>query len=104
MKSSIEKWPTVFNIVNVASSVLGEQFILYFVTSVSTKDQAEEVKKVIPILSETAIEADKVVLTTLIHKGQLKLLYETFAPRAKEWRGQYYALSQAIVEACKPNL
>ena len=78
MKASEEKWPTIFKIVNVSTSILGDLFNLYFVTAVTNNNQAISIKKVIPILSETEIEADKVVLSTLLHKEQLKTLYETF--------------------------
>jgi hypothetical protein len=102
MSSTMQKWPTIFNAVNVSSSVLGESLTLYFLTGVVNQIQADELRKVIPILSELEIEQDKWVLTTLVNKSQLNNLYEFFEPLSREWRGQYYALANAIVDMCKP--
>ena len=104
MTRSVAKWPTIIKLVSVSTSILVEQLNLYFLTGIMNKSQAESIEEVISIVSSTEIERDKVVLTTLLHQGQIKHLYETFEPRSREWRGQYYSLSKAIVEACQPYL
>lgn len=48
MKST-EKWPTFFRVEKISESVVGDVFVLYMVIDVFTKNQLEEVVKVIDL-------------------------------------------------------
>lgn len=50
------------------------------------------------------MDSDLVVIATLVTRGQLISAYDKFVPLAKEFRGQYYAVANAFVAACKDVL
>lgn len=74
---------------------------IFFVTGVVNENQYKYVDEVINVLAVQEIEPDKLVLSTLLNQEQLEEFNRTFEPRSREWRGQYYSLANAIVEACK---
>jgi hypothetical protein len=101
MPSSIEKWPVEIKVVKMASSSLGQQFNLYFVSGVMNQEQCNTLREKLPLISEFIIETGQVVVATLVNQQQLMNTYEEFCRLAKGWRGQYYALTNRFVEACK---
>lgn len=103
-ESSIEKWPTQFKVVPVSESVLGEELNLYFVTGVVNSNQYKFVDEATHVRAVHEIDTDKLVVSTLINRKQIEELNETFEPRSRSWRGQYYALANAIVDACRSAL
>jgi len=102
--SSVEKWPAPFQVRKVSESLLGKELTFFFITGVVNKNQYDEVKKDLNILITLELDADKLVISTLVDHEQLDAFYKVFERRSKVWRGQYYALAKAIVAACKEAL
>lgn len=98
-KSSREEWPTEFKAVKVSDSFLGKELTFFFVTGVVNRNQYKYVEEAINVLAVHEIEKDKLVLSTLLNQGQLEELYNRFEPLSRTWRGQYYSLANAIVDA-----
>lgn len=98
-KSSREEWPTEFKAVKVSDSFVGIDFTFYFVTGVVNRNQYKYVEEAINVLAVYEIEEDKLVLSTLLNQEQLEGFHEAFEPLSKKWRGQYYSLANAIVDA-----
>jgi len=68
MTSSIEKWPVEIRIVKISSSVLSSELTLYLFSGVMNRNQADTIKKRLSILSEFEIEANRLVLTSVINR------------------------------------
>jgi len=103
-ESSMDKWPVEIKIVKMATSLVGDELTLYFISGVMSPEQCGTVKKRLPVASEFALESGQVVIATLVTHRQLRGAYEKFVPLAKEFRGQYYAVANAFVDACKDAL
>ena len=103
-QSSAEKWPASFKVVRVTDSCIGKELVLFFLTGVVNSRQRDQVSNVIDVLAEQEIDPDRLVISTLLNQEQLEELDRVFAPRAKAWRGQYYSLANAIVDACQEAL
>jgi hypothetical protein len=101
--SSVEKWPVKLSIVKVAASPVAE-LELFLLTGVMNGAQADTLKERLPILSTLEVKKNQFVLTTLVTRPQLRSAYDVFTPLAKEWRGQYYALTNKFVDGCRPFL
>ena len=102
MTSSFEKFPAEIKIEKVSSSILGQEFNLYFVSGWMDKNQLETIQKRMPVLSTFQVDDDKWVIATLINQQQLEKVYEVFTQLAKEWRGAYYVITNKFVQASKP--
>jgi hypothetical protein len=94
---SVEKWPTPFQIEKISDSVMGKEFIFFFVTGVLTQDQYRILSADLNLISVLEIEGDKRVVSTLVDQEQLEELHKVYEPRSRSWRGQYQVLSKAIV-------
>ena len=101
--ASKEKWPVELQIKRITSSPVGE-LELFFVTGVMNAAQAATLKEHLPVHSEMVAKKTLYVLATLVNRSQLKAAYDVFKPLAKEWRGQYYALTNKFVDECRPIL
>lgn len=103
MTASIEKWPVEIKVVKLlmGNPVWGNELDLYFISGIMNKVQCETIKERLPVLSEFTIDEDKIVMSTLVSHQQLMKIHEEFSRLAREWRGQYYALTNVFVEACK---
>ncbi len=99
--SSREKWPTEFRVVKVPATFLGEELPFYFLSGVLNRNQYKQVQQIINVLSVHEIEADKLMISTLLDRKRLNEICAVFEPRSRGWRGQYYSLANAIVDACK---
>ncbi len=99
--ASKDKWPTDFKITKVSESVLGQQLNLYLISSILTSDQAAQFSSDIDsITSHSLREGDNVFLSVLAAQEQIEKVSKIYQPRAKNWRGQYYALANAVVDSC----
>lgn len=103
-KSSVEKWPTQFNVVKVSDSFVGNELTFFLVTGALNNNQYQHVKDEINVLTVQQIDTDKLVISTLLNQKQLERFNAAFEPRSRTWRGQYYALANSIVGACKKAL
>jgi len=101
-----ERWPTYFQVERISGSVLGQAFNVYLIVGVVNASQLPEVCKVLEprAPTEIKIEEGKFVVASLVTEEQLGRIHQVFRPRAKGWRGQYYALAKAIVSACESVL
>lgn len=104
MTSTFEKYPCEIKVVKMSTTIIGKELDLYFVSGVMNQNQAETIKERLPVISEFKVDPDMVVLSTLVSHQQLVTAYEKFIPLAKEFRGQYYAVANRFVDACKPYI
>ena len=103
-KSSLEKWPTQFNVVKISESFVGNELTFFLVSGTVNKNQYKHVDDAINILATQEIAKDSLVISTLLNQKQLENFNAIFEPRSRTWRGQYYSLANAIVDACKEAL
>jgi len=101
-ESSMKKWPVDIKIVKVATSSFGQELNIYFISGVMNSEQCKTLKERLPIFSEFQIDSEKVVIATIANQQQIIKCYLEFQKLAKEWRGQYYVLTNKFVEACVP--
>ena len=101
---SREQWPTEFKIVKVSDSFIGKELTFFFVTGIVNRNQSKYVRESINVLAEQEIETDKVVISTLLNQVELEKFNRDWESRSREWRGQYYSLANAIVDACSDAL
>jgi len=104
MVTSFEKWPCEIKITRIATIALGKEMNLYFVTGLMNKAQYDILRQETTILSDFRVSEDQWVISTVLEHQQLLALNKAFQSRAKSWRGQYYVLSNRVIEACKPYL
>ncbi len=97
--SSRLEWPTEFKMVKVIDSFIGKDLTIFFVSGIVNKKQYKYVEDVIDVLAVHEIEDDRLVLSTLLRQEQLEQFYEVYEPRSRQWRGQYYSLANAVVDA-----
>ena len=98
------KWPTFFQVVKVVDGVISKVLTIFLIVGVVNEKQAKEASKVFDLHAKIEIETDRFVIASLVNEEKLKEIVKVFNPRAKEWRGQYQALSKEIVKACKDVL
>ncbi len=101
VESSFDKWPVEFKIVKMTTSPMNQELELYFLSGIMNIEQANTLKAKIPIISEFNTNKKQVVVSTVVNYRQLMNTYESFTQLAKEWRGQYYVLTNKFVEVCK---
>ena len=101
-----EKWPTFFRVEQISDSVLSQAFSVYLIVGVVNPSQLQQVHRELDprATTEIKIEEGKFVVASLVTKERLEEIRQVFKPRAKSWRGQYYALANEIVSACESAL
>jgi hypothetical protein len=77
---------------------------LFFVTGVMNGNQRDVLKDRMTLHSELLVDEDRWVISTLVTYPQLIKVYEEFTQLSKEWRGQYYVITNKFVEVCKAAL
>ena len=100
MSKSQEKWPTFFKVTRISSSILMQELTLYFVVAVTNKEQLLELKDHMQMLAEFEIDDDRVTASSILNHEQIIHLAQVYEPLAKSWRGQWYALANAVVDGC----
>ena len=100
---SEQKWPVELILVQTSNSII-EEFNLYFLSGIANKEQLDTHKEIMPILVEFEIGDDKFAFSTLVNERQLRAVYDEFTRLAKEWRGQFYSLTNKFVDVCGPVL
>jgi hypothetical protein len=101
-QSSFERWSAEIKVEKISSSILDQELDLYFISGVMNENQRDTVKERLPILSEFKLDADKVVICSLVTYKRLQKAYEEFSHYSKIYRGQYYVVANKIVDACRP--
>ncbi|MEI7846989.1 MAG: hypothetical protein WCK35_14405 [Chloroflexota bacterium] len=101
--ASEQKWPVEMILVQTSNSII-EEFNLYFLSGIANQDQLDTLKKRMPILAEFSIDDQKIAFSTLVNERQLRVVYDEFTRLAREWRGQYYSLTNKFVDVCGPVL
>jgi hypothetical protein len=104
MVDSFDKWPAEVEIHKVVSSDIDSRMDLFFVTGIMNEKQYDTLKARMPILSDFEVGKDRWVISTLLSLQQLKAAYDKFTNLSKEWRGQYYVITNKFVDACKPYI
>jgi hypothetical protein len=56
------------------------------------------------VVSQFKTDSGRVIVAMVVNQQQLMTAYEAFYRLAKEWRGQYYAVTTKFVEAYKEVL
>ena len=103
LTASEQKWPVEMTLVQTSNSVI-EEFNLFFLSGIANKEQLGTLKQRMPILAEFKISDEKYVFSTLVNERTLRVVYDEFTRLAREWRGQYYSLTNKFVDVCKPVL
>jgi hypothetical protein len=88
----------------MGNSLVGEELDLFLVTGIMDEDQCETLNVRLKIHSQLSIDENHWAISTIATHCQLKKAYEAFQPLAKEFRGRYYVIANAFVEACKAEL
>ncbi len=102
MVDSFDKWPAEIEIHKVVSSDIDSRMDLFFVTGIMNDKQYDTLKERMPIFSDFEVGKDQWVISTLLSYQQLKAAFDKFSNLSKEWRGQYYVITNKFVDACKP--
>lgn len=102
MVDSFKKWPAEIEIQKVVSSDIDSRMDLFFVTGIMNEKQYDTLKESMPIFSDFEVDKDRWVISTLLSYQQLKAAYGKLTNLSKEWRGQYYVITNKFVDACKP--
>lgn len=100
-ESSFDKWPVEFKIVRMTTSPLNQELELFFVSGIMNTEQSKTFKEKLQIISEFDAGNDRVLIATVVNYRQLLNTYDAFTRLAKEWRGQYYVLTNKYVDVCK---
>jgi hypothetical protein len=104
MSSSFEKWPVKLHIKKMGNSLLGEELDLYLVSGLMDQDQCETLNVRLKTHIQLEVNDGLWAISTVATHRQLIKAYEAFQPLAKEFRGRYYVIANAFVEACKTAL
>ena len=104
MSVSREKWPVHFEAKRVTSSIIGQELVLYFVAVVANQEQIGSLKDHMKVLAEFEIDSDKYAALSILGCNQIDQLLQAYEPVSKEWRGQWYALANAVVDGCREAL
>ena len=99
-----EKWPTYFHVVKIVDSVLSKILNIYLIVGVVNKKQLDEGAHDIDLHARVPIGEDRFVIASLVDQDRLNLILERYRERASRWRGQYQAMSKALVVACEEAL
>lgn len=96
----MEKWPVKIEVRSLTESLLGDELRLYFVTGTMNKEQRDTLLQQLPKTTVTFEGSDDVVVvSSVLTHSQLSAMRDVFKPLAKEWRGQYYAVTNAFMAA-----
>ena len=101
---NIERWPTFFRVVQIVDSFLSKLLNIYLIVGVVNENQLNEVGNDIDLHVKLEIEADKYVIASLTTEERLGDILGQYRSRAAHWRGQYQAMSKALVAACEAVL
>ena len=103
MKST-EKWPTHFSMVKVIDSFLSELLNIYLIVGILNQSQLDQVGSDIDLHAKVQIDEDRFVIASLASQERLEAILEQYRECALRWRGQYQAMSKALVAACEGAL
>lgn len=98
-KASMERWPVDLVVSKVLGSAVGDALSLYLVTGVMNKNQRDTLTERLPLQIEIRADAQRVIVSGVVTHEQLSKAYEDLLPRSKEWRGQYYVITNRFVES-----
>ena len=101
---NVEKWPTHFSVVKVVDSFLSKLLNIYLVVGVVNEKQLNEASKDIDLHARMQIDEDRFVIASLVNQDRLDGVLARYRERASRWRGQYQAMSKALVAACEEVL
>lgn len=101
---NIEKWPTHFSVVKVVDSFLSKLLKIYLIVGILNQSQLDQAISDIDIHAKTQIDEDRFVIASLVSRERLEAILEQYRERALRWRGQYQAMSKALVAACEEAL
>ena len=100
---NIEKWPTLFRVVKIVDSVLSKILNIFLLVGVVNENQLNGAKD-IDLHVSVQIEEDRFVLASLVNEDRLGEILERYRSSVLRWRGQYQAMSKALVAACEEAL
>ena len=101
---NIEKWPTHFSVVKVVDSFLSKLLKIYLIVGILNAKQLDQASSDIDVHAKVQIDEDRFVIASLSSQERLEAILELYRDRAKHWRGQYQAMSKALVAACEGAL
>jgi hypothetical protein len=103
-----ENWPVKILITGMPLSILGEDIPLYHLLGTMNQAQiatlVEDGRLSEGLTSTLQLDSSTSVLSAVLTGKQLASAYEALSGPSKTWRGQYYSVTQAFVEAYRGAL
>jgi hypothetical protein len=99
-----EKWPTHFKATRITTSVIGQELDFYFIAAIVNQNQLKDLKENMQILAEFEVGNDRYAALSILNYNQINQLLQVYEPRSRVWRGQWYALANAVVDGCREAL
>lgn len=102
--ASEEKWPVEIQVVKISSHNLNPEMDTFFITGLMNQAQHKTLQAKLTILAKFWVDADRVVISTMIQRQQLAEKLEHYKELSKSWRGQYQVLMKVLSRACEDAL
>jgi hypothetical protein len=104
MPKNTEKWPTSFSVKRITEADITGDSVVYLILGRVNEKQAQTAKELfdLPLVAKGANGG--LVIGSVVNEEQFSRIREISSHLAKEWRGQYQAMTIALAEACKGDL
>lgn len=103
MTDSFEKWPVSLSIEEVMASPHNPGLSIFLVSGVMNVKQSETLREGLPQLTVHETSGDIRAVAAVLSRQQLSEAHDYYAAPSKSWRGQYYVIANAFVNASSPH-